>query len=50
MTLLLVLFGGVVLGALGAYALYFSAAKAADPAALAQRLAALDERVRRLER
>ena len=41
---------GVVLGALGAYALFFSAAKAADPAALAQRLAALEERVRFLER
>ena len=50
MTLLLVAAAGVVLGALGAYALFFSAAKAADPAALAQRLSALEERVRRLER
>jgi hypothetical protein len=48
-TLLLAVAGGVLLGALGAYALYFSAAKAADPAALAQRLAALEERVRKLE-
>ena len=50
MTWLLAAAGGVVLGALGAYALFFSAAKAADPAGLAQRLAALEERVRRLER
>lgn len=49
MTLLAVA-AGLVLGALGAYALFFAAAKAADPAALAQRLAALEERVRRLER
>lgn len=50
MTLLAAAAAGLVLGALGAYALFFSAAKAADPAALAQRLAALEERVRRLER
>lgn len=50
MTLLLATAGGIVLGALGAYALFFSAAKAADPAALAQRLRALEERVGRLER
>ena len=42
--------GLVALGALAAYALFFSAVKAADPAALAQRLAALEERVKRLER
>ena len=48
MTVLLAAAAGLVLGALGAYALYFSAAKAADPAALAQRLAALEERVRKL--
>ncbi|TPW19771.1 MAG: hypothetical protein FD126_2353 [Elusimicrobia bacterium] len=50
MTLFLAVAGGVFLGALGAYALFFSAAKAADPAALAQRLASLEERVRHLER
>ena len=41
--------GGAALGALGAYALFFSAFKAADPAGLAQRLAAVEERLRRLE-
>lgn len=41
---------GVVLGALGAYALFFSAVKAADPAALAKRLSELEERVRVIER
>lgn len=50
MTLLAVSLAAAALGALGAYALFFSAAKAADPAALAQRLAALEERVRKLER
>lgn len=50
MTLLLAVVGGVVLGALGAYALFFSAVKASDPAALSQRLQALEDRVRRLER
>ena len=47
--MLIAVAGGAVLGALGAYALFFSAAKASDPAALAQRLAALEERVRRIE-
>lgn len=50
MTALPLLAAGAALGALAAYALFFSALKAADPAALAQRLAALEERVRRLER
>lgn len=40
---------GAAAGALGAYALFFSALKAADPAGLARRLSALEERVRRLE-
>lgn len=50
MTLILTAAACVVLGALGAYALFFSAVKASDPAALAQRLQALEDRVRRLER
>lgn len=41
---------GVVLGAMGAYVLFFSAHKAADPAGLAKRLSDLEERVRLLER
>lgn len=48
--ILAVLFaGGAALGALGAYALFFSAQKAADPAALARRVAALEARVARLD-
>lgn len=50
MTLLLAAAVGAVLGALGAYALFFSAVKAADPAALATRLSDLEEKVRVLER
>lgn len=49
MTLFLAVAAGVVVGALGAYALFFSAAKAADPSALSQRIAGLEERVRKLE-
>ncbi len=41
--------GGAALGALGAYALFFSALKAADPAGLARRLAAVEERLMRIE-
>lgn len=49
MTLFAAAAAGVVLGALGAYALFFTAFKAADPAGLSQRLAALEARVKRLE-
>ena len=50
MTLLLGLAAGAILGAAGAYVLFFSAVKAVDPAGLSQRLTALEDRVRRLER
>lgn len=49
MTLLAAVLAGAALGALGAYALFFSAVKAADPAGLARRLAELEARVKRLE-
>lgn len=49
MTLLLAALGGLALGALGAYVLFFSALKAADPAELSRRVAALEARVARLE-
>lgn len=40
---------GAALGALGAYALFFAAQKACDPAALSRRIAALEARVGRLD-
>ncbi|MBI2362724.1 MAG: hypothetical protein HYV15_05010 [Elusimicrobia bacterium] len=49
MTLAVLFACGAVFGALGSYALFFSAQKAADPAELARRVAALESRVGRLE-
>ena len=49
MTVLAAVLSGAALGALGAYALFFSALKAADPAGLARRLAAVEERLKRIE-